>query len=181
MSTWSQRILKHDHGRNFWSSSILGNSVIRTDLSICSAEHQEFVSFSATTNLIPICYAGKWRRGRKFFDVSSLLVTDYHRPRPCCRKEINWDKKKNRPSSNSEGGRHCCDSKSQVLNTLKNVVVRFLVTHFFDPTHFVFVNSTEKYFFEKRLLCKQECIWPKSTKIHTPAQKPASKYLIPEN
>ena len=90
-------------------------------------------------------------------------------------------KKEKPPSSNSEGGRHCCDSKSQVLNTLKNVVVRFLVTHFFDPTHFVFVNSTEKYFFEKRLLCKQECIWPKSTKIHTPAQKAAGKYLIPEN
>ena len=81
MSTWSQRILKHDHDRNFWSILILGNSVIRTDLPIGSAEHQEFVSFSATTNLIPICYAGKWRRGRKFFDVSSLLVTDY-RPDP---------------------------------------------------------------------------------------------------
>ena len=104
-------------------------------------------------------------------------------PPPTLLSERNQlgQKKKNRPSSNSEGGRHCCDSKSQVLNTLKNVVVRFLVTHFFDPTHFVFVNSTEKYFFEKRLLCKQECIWPKSTKIHTPAQKAASKYLIPEN
>ena len=106
MSTWSQRILKHDHDRNFWSILILGNSVIRTDLPICSAEHQEFVSFSGTTNLIPICYAGKWRRGRKFFDVSSLLVTDYHCPRPCCRKEINSDKKRKtapRPIPKGEG------------------------------------------------------------------------------
>ena len=94
MSTLSQRILKHDHDRNFWSILILGNSVIRTDLPICSAGHQEFVSFSATTNLIPICYAGKWRRGRKFFDVSSLLVTDY-RPDPAVGKKStrNSDKK----------------------------------------------------------------------------------------
>ena len=97
MSTWSQRILKHDHDRNFWSILILGNSVIRTDLPICSAEHQEFVSFSATTNLIPICYAGKWRRGRKFFDVSSLLVTDYHRPDPAVGKKSTGTKKEKPP------------------------------------------------------------------------------------
>ena len=97
MSTWSQRILKHDHDRNFWSILILGNSVIRTDLPICSAEHQEFVSFSATTNLIPICYAGKWRRGRKFFDVSSLLVTDYHRPDPAVGKKSTRTKKEKPP------------------------------------------------------------------------------------
>ena len=96
MSTWSQRILKHDHDRNFWSILILGNSVIRTDLPICSAEHQEFVSFSGTTNLIPICYAGKWRRGRKFFDVSSLLVTNY-RPDPAVGKKSTRTKKEKPP------------------------------------------------------------------------------------
>ena len=97
MSTLSQRILKHDHDRNFWSILILGNSVIRTDLPICSARHQEFVSFSATTNLIPICYAGKWRRGRKFFDVSSPLVTDYHRPDPAVGKKSTRTKKEKPP------------------------------------------------------------------------------------
>ena len=34
--------------RNSWSSSILGNSVIPTDLPIWAVEHQEFVSFSPT-------------------------------------------------------------------------------------------------------------------------------------
>ena len=92
-------------------------------------------------------------------------------PPPTLLSERNQlgQKKKNRPSSNSEGGRHCCDSKSQVLNTLKNVVVRFLVTHFFDPTHFVFVNSTEKYFFEKRLLCKS--VFGQNPQKSTPPHK----------
>ena len=63
---------------------------------ICSAEHQEFVSFSGTTNLIPICYAGKWRRGRKFFDVSSLLVTDYL-PDPAGGKKSTRTKKEKPP------------------------------------------------------------------------------------
>ena len=181
MSTWSQRILKHDHDRNFWSILILGNSVIRTDLPICSAEHQEFVSFSATTNLIPICYAGKWRRGRKFFDVSSLLVTDFHRPDPAVGKKSTRTKKEKPPLVQFRRGEALLRFQITGSQYSQKCSCSVPCNTFFDPTHFVFVNSTEKYFFAKRLLCKQECIWPKSTKIHTPAQKAASKYLIPEN
>ena len=122
----------------------------------------------------------KMETGRKFFDVSSLLVTDYL-PDPAVGKKSTRTKKEKPPLVQFRRGEALLRFQITGSQYSQKCSCSLPCNTFFDPIHFVFVNSTEKYFFEKRLLCKQECIWPKSTKIHTPAQKEAGKYLIPEN
>ena len=136
------------------SGSILGNSVIPTDLPIWAAEHQEFVSFSADpcNNLIPIGYAAKYRGGGANFDIS--LPSCHLSTAELSERNQLGQKGKTAPRSNSKGetlSRFQITALPLLFNTLKNVFVPSLLYTYCIPLLCWCIIKV--YFFGKRLLC----------------------------